>query len=40
MGVGETIVIKNREFEKVTIMLAKFDKLMAKSDSNILLKDL
>lgn len=39
-GAGQTIVIKNREFEKVTVMLAKFDKLIAKSDSNILIKDL
>lgn len=40
MGKGESIVVKNREFEKVTSMLIKFDKLVAKSDSNILLKDL
>jgi membrane protein len=40
MGVGETIVVQNRDFEKVTAMLEKFDKLVAKSDSNILLKDM
>lgn len=40
MGAGQTMVIKNKEFEKVTAMLAKFDKLVAKSDSNILIKDL
>ena len=39
-GVEQTIVLKNKEFEKVTAMLAKFDKLIAKSDSNILIKDL
>jgi membrane protein len=39
-GAGQTIVIKNREFEKVTGLLTKFDKLIAKSDSNILIKDL
>jgi len=40
MGAGQTMVIKSKEFEKVTVMLAKFDKLIAKSDSNILIKDL
>jgi membrane protein len=39
-GTGQTIVVKNREFEKVTAMLTKFDKLISKSDSNILIKDL
>jgi membrane protein len=39
-GINQTIAIKNKEFEKVTVMLAKFDKLIAKSDSNILIKDL
>jgi membrane protein len=38
-GEGKTIVIKSREFEKVTSMLAKFDKMVSKSDSNILIKD-
>jgi membrane protein len=40
MGTGRSIVVKNREFEKITAMLAKFDKLISKSDSNILMKDL
>jgi membrane protein len=39
-GVDQKILIKNKEFERVTSMLAKFDKLVAKSESNILIKDL
>jgi membrane protein len=39
-GIEQSIVVKNREFEKVTAMLAKFDKMIAKSDSNILIRDL
>lgn len=39
-GIEQSIVVKNREFEKVTAMLAKFDKMIAKSDSNILIKEL
>ena len=40
MGIGQSIVIRNREFERINNMLAKFDKLIAKSDMNILIKDL
>jgi membrane protein len=39
-GINQTISVKSREFEKVTAMLSRFDKLIAKSESNILLKDL
>ena len=39
-GIDQKILFKNKEFEKVTAMLAKFDKIIAKSDSNILIKDL
>jgi membrane protein len=39
-GVEQVMVIKNKEYEKIIAMLEKFDKLMAKSDSNILVKDL
>jgi membrane protein len=39
-GVEQTMVIKNKDYEKVISMLEKFDKLIAKSDSNILIKDL
>jgi membrane protein len=39
-GVEQTMVIKNKDYEKVISMLEKFDRLIAKSDSNILIKDL
>jgi membrane protein len=39
-GVEQTMVVKNKDYEKVISMLEKFDKLVAKSDSNILIKDL
>jgi membrane protein len=39
-GSEQSFVINNREFEKVNAMLSKFDKLIAKSGSNILIKDL
>jgi membrane protein len=39
-GTGREIVIRNRDFEKITEMLAKNDKIIAKSGSNILVKDL
>jgi membrane protein len=39
-GVEQNMVIKNKDYEKVMAMLEKFDKLIAKSDSNILIKDL
>ena len=39
-GTEYHIVVKNKEYDKVISMLEKFDKLMAKSDSNILIKDI
>jgi membrane protein len=39
-GTGSSIVIKNKDFEKINGMLSKFDKIIAKSASNILVKDL
>jgi membrane protein len=39
-GSEHQIFVKTREYDKITSMLDKFDKLVAKSDSNILVKDL
>jgi membrane protein len=39
-GVEQIMVIKNKDYEKVIAILEKFDRLVAKSDSNILIKDL
>ncbi|MGA2406220.1 MAG: YihY/virulence factor BrkB family protein [Bacteroidales bacterium] len=39
-GIEQRMVIKNKDYDKITSMLKKFDKLIAKSDSNILIKDL
>jgi membrane protein len=39
-GVEQIMVIRNKDYEKIISMLQKFDKLIAKSDSNILIKDL
>jgi membrane protein len=39
-GVEQIMVIRNKEYEKVVYMLEKFDKMIAKSDYNILIKDL
>jgi membrane protein len=39
-GIEQTMVVKNKDYAKVISMLEKFDKLIAKSDSNILIKDL
>jgi membrane protein len=39
-GVEQIMVIRNKEYERVVTMLEKFDKLVAKSDYNILIKDL
>jgi membrane protein len=39
-GIEQTTMLKNKEFEKINTMLTKFDKLMAKSDSNVLIKDI
>jgi membrane protein len=39
-GIEQSIFLKNKDFEKVNGMLTKFEKLIAKSDLNILVKDL
>ena len=39
-GIEQIMVIRNKNYEKIISMLEKFDKLIAKSDSNILIKDL
>jgi membrane protein len=39
-GVEQIMVIRNKDYEKIISMLEKFDKLITKSDSNILIKDL
>ena len=39
-GVEQIMVIRNKDYEKIISMLEKFDRLIAKSDSNILIKDL
>jgi membrane protein len=39
-GVEQIMVIRNKDYEKIISMLEKFDKLVAKSDANILIKDL
>jgi membrane protein len=39
-GSVHQIFVKSNEFNKITSMLEKFDKLVAQSDSNILIKDL
>ena len=39
-GTDQRMVIKNKEYNTVISMLERFDKLTAKSDSNILIKDL
>ena len=39
-GIEQRMVIKNKDYDKVISMLEKFDRLVAKSNSNILIKDL
>lgn len=39
-GIEQDTVLHNKEFVKVHEILAKFDKLMTKSDMNILIKDI
>ncbi len=39
-GVEQVMVSKNKDYLKIISMLEKFDKLIAKSDSNILINDL
>ncbi|HUX57305.1 MAG TPA: YihY/virulence factor BrkB family protein [Bacteroidales bacterium] len=39
-GVKQRMITKSKDYDKVISMLEKFDRLIAKSDSNILIKDL
>jgi membrane protein len=39
-GVEQIMVTKNKDYDKVMEMLEKFDRLIAKSSSNVLIKDL
>ncbi len=39
-GTSQHLVIKNKDYDKVMAMLEKFDKLIAKSDSNVLIKNI
>jgi len=39
-GTEQKTLAKNKEFERVVSTLEKFDKIIAKSDSNILIKDI
>jgi len=39
-GIEHQTVISNKDYERIVVMLEKFDKITAKSDSNILIRDL
>ncbi len=39
-GIEQYTIIKNKNYNKITGMLDKFDKMIAKSGSNVLIKDL
>jgi membrane protein len=39
-GVEQIMVIRNKDYEKIIAILEKFDRMIAKSDYNILIKDL
>lgn len=39
-GVEQIMMIRNKDYEKIMTLIDKFDKLIAKSEANILLKDL
>ena len=39
-GVEQIMIQKSKDYDKAISMLEKFDRLIAKSDSNILIKDL
>jgi membrane protein len=39
-GISHRMVAKNKDYENIIAILEKFEKLMTKSDSNILIKDL
>jgi membrane protein len=39
-GIDQTMVVKNKDYQKVISILNKFDKMNAKSGSNVLIRDL
>jgi membrane protein len=39
-GIGQHVISRTKDYNKVIAILEKFDRLMAKSDSNILIRDL
>lgn len=39
-GIGQHIIQKDKDYDRVISILEKFDKLTSKSDYNILIKDL
>jgi len=39
-GTEQIMVTKNKDYDRIISMLEKFDRLVAKSDSNVLIKDL
>jgi membrane protein len=39
-GIGQVVVSRTKDYDKVISILEKFDRLIAKSDSNILIKNL
>ena len=39
-GTEQRMVVKNKEYDRIISMLEKFDKMIARSDSNVLIKDL
>jgi membrane protein len=39
-GLDSRMIIRNKEYDKVVLMLEKFDRMIAKSGSNILIKEL
>jgi len=39
-GTSKHIVVKSKDYEKVVSLLEEFDSLIAKSDSNVLIKDI
>jgi len=39
-GTGHINVLRNKEYDRVILMLEKFDRMILKSDSNVLIKDL
>ncbi len=40
IGIEQRMVVKNKEYERITSILENFDKMIALSDSNILVRDI